>query len=150
VVKPTAPRPTTVTPVVPTFTPTAPTFTPTPLPPPGTADGIGTGGGNAPPVKLTPVVIGPELDSRYAASFQPNYPTDERRAGHTGRVVVRVLVGVDGRVKQVEKVSAPSDSFFEATERRALDKWRFKPGTRDGVPIESWRTMGVSFVLQDE
>ena len=26
----------------------------------------------------------------------------------------------------------------------------FKPGTRDGVPVEAWRTMAVSFVLNGE
>jgi len=109
---------------------------------------VGTGGdgGFVTPVKPTPVVIGPQRDSRFAGNFQPDYPADERRAGREGRV----LIGVDGRVKQVERVSAASDSFFEATERRALQKWRFKPGTRDGVAVETWYTTGVSFVLNDE
>ena len=99
------------------------------------------------PVK-PPVVVGPGINARF--NYQPDYPTDERRLGREGRVVVRVLVGTDGRVKQVEKVSAASDSFFEATRRRALEKWRLTPGTRDGVPIEAWRTMAVSFVMNDE
>ena len=119
-----------------------------PTTPPGPVGGTIDGGFVA-PVKSPPVVIGAELDSRFAGSFQPDYPVGERRADHQGRVVVRVLIGVDGRVKQVEKVSAASDAFFEATERRALQKWRFKPATRDGVPFETWRTMGVSFVLND-
>lgn len=120
---------------------------PTPLAPVG-----GTlGGGNfVAPVKPAPVMLGAELDSRFAGTFQPEYPAGERRAEHQGRVVVRVLIGVDGRVKQVEKVSAASDAFFEATERRALQKWRFKPASRDGVPIETWKNVGVSFVLNDE
>ena len=126
-------------------------YDPFPAPPwPGPSDRTGTGSGGGEPIKLTPVVIGPELDTRFAAGFQPDYPAGERRAEHQGRVVVRVLIGVDGRVKQVEKVSAASDAFFEATERRALQKWRFKPGTRDGVAIEAWKTIGVSFVLNDE
>jgi protein TonB len=117
---------------------------------PNEGTGIGTASGSGEPIKLTPVVIGPELDTRFAGGFQPDYPAGERRAEHQGRVVVRVLIGVDGRVKQVEKVSAASDAFFEATVRRALQKWRFKPGTRDGVAIEAWKTIGVSFVLNDE
>ena len=119
-----------------------------PTTPPGPVGGTIDGGFVA-PVKPTPVVMGAELDSRFAGSFQPDYPVGERRAEHQGRVVVRVLVGIDGRVKQVEKVSAPSDAFFEATEKRALQKWRFKPATRDGVPYETWKNVGVSFVLND-
>lgn len=95
-----------------------------------------------------PVVVGPGINPRF--NYQPDYPSDERRLGREGRVVVRVLVGTDGRVKQVEKVSAASDSFFEATRRRALEKWRLTPGTRDGVAVEAWRTMAVSFVMNDE
>ncbi len=32
---------------------------------------------------------------------------------------------------------------------RALAKWRFKPATRDGMAEEAWRTMSVTFVLED-
>jgi len=138
-----------VEPLVPTTAPDSPVFPPEPPTPPAPTGGIGTGGG-VEPIKLPPVVIGPVRDPRYAANFQPEYPAIERRLGHEGRVVVKVLVGVDGRVKQVQKVSAASDEFFAVTERRALDKWRFKPGTRDGVPIEAWQTVSLSFVLNDE
>lgn len=100
------------------------------------------------PVKPQPVIVGPGVNPRF--NYQPDYPSDERRLGREGRVVVRVLVGTDGRVKQVEKVSAASESFFEATRRRALERWRLTPGTKDGVPVEAWRTMAVSFVMNDE
>lgn len=120
---------------------------------PGPSVEPGTSGGNGtviPTIKPPPVIIGPQPDTRFAGIFQPEYPAGERRAEHQGRVVVRVLIGVDGRVKQIEKVSAASDAFFAATQKRALEKWRFKPGTQDGIPVEAWRTMTVSFVLSQE
>jgi protein TonB len=122
-----------------------PTFTPTPI------DGAGSGGGGVSlPAKPTPPVLTtPTIDQRYANLFQPVFPPDEQRAGHNGRVVVRVLVGVDGRVKDIARVSATSDSFFEVTRKRALDKWRFKPATRDSIPVEAWREVAVSFVLNE-
>lgn len=97
-----------------------------------------------------PPLVGASVDPRYADDFQPTYPPAERRAEHEGRVVVRVLIGVDGRVKQIERVSAASDAFFAATERQARARWRFKPATRGDVPVEQWKTMSVSFVLKDE
>jgi len=97
-----------------------------------------------------PVMVGPNIDPRYAGYFQPAYPPDEIRAGNAGRVTVKVLIGVDGRVKDIEKISAASDSFWDATRRQALSKWRFKPATRDGVPYETWKTMNVSFVLNQD
>ena len=150
-VKSEAPTPRETVAVPETIVPTPPSdSTPytAPTTPPGPVGGTIDGGFVA-PVKPPPVVMGAELDSRFAGSFQPEYPAGERRAEHQGRVDVRVLVVADGRVKQVEKVSAPSSDFFEATERRALQKWRFKPATRDGIPIEVWKTVGLSFVLND-
>ena len=64
--------------------------------------------------------------------------------------MIRVLIGTDGRVKQVERVSAASDAFFAAAEHQALTKWRFKPATSDGTPIEQWKTMSLRFELQEE
>ena len=114
----------------------------------GVTGGTGTIVEPLPPVHV-PVLTGVQLDPRYAGLFQPAYPPSEMRAGREGRVQVRVLVGIDGRVKQVELLSAASDAFFEATKRQALSKWRFKPALRDGVPEEGWRTMNVSFVIND-
>jgi periplasmic protein TonB len=114
------------------------------LTPPGTGTEIGTViEKKVPP----PVFIEAGIDSRYANLFQPPYPSSEIRAGNEGRVVVRVLIGIDGRVKQVEKVSATSDAFFAAAERQALTKWRFKPATKDGVPFEQWKQMSLRFQL---
>lgn len=99
-----------------------------------------------PPAK-SPVMIDASADPRFAREFQPEYPAGERRLGNEGKVEVRVLIGVDGRVKLVERISAASEAFWLATERQALRRWRFRPATRDGVAIESWRTMTVRFEM---
>jgi len=121
---------------------------------PGTtgADGGVVGGTGTvvdPPKPVpAPVVVAPGVDPRYADALQPSYPAEERRAGREGRVVVRVLVGTDGRVKDVVRVAAASDAFWRATEDQARRRWRFKPGTRDGVPVEAWREMALTFRLE--
>jgi protein TonB len=134
-------------PEVATTTPDTPHFDAGPSLPPNPTVGTAT---VFEPVKAPPVIVGAQPDARFASAFQPEYPLGERRAQHEGRVTVRVLIGTDGRVKQVERISAASDDFFAATQRRALEKWRFKPATRDGEPFETWRTMSVSFVLKDD
>ena len=80
--------------------------------------------------------------------FQPPYPSQLLRMGVEGKAVVRVLIGADGRVKQVAVISADDPLFAEATERQALRKWRFKPPTRDGAPIETWKQMTVRFEIR--
>lgn len=129
--------------------PTTPSFN-LPLTPPLDPGPI-AGLGDSPAVTPSPLpaLVGAAVDPHYAGDFQPTYPPAERRAGHEGRVVVRVLIGVDGRVRQIEKVSATSDAFFAVTRERALSKWRFKPATRGDVPVEQWKQMSVSFVLEN-
>lgn len=103
----------------------------------------------AEPVKVLPPLMSASQDPRYLKDFQPDYPASELRAQRDGQVSVRVLIGVDGRVKAVEQVRATSTAFFEVTKRQALGKWRFKPASRGGVPEESWKVMNVRFELEN-
>lgn len=137
-------------PLVPTEGPAVITTTTVIDPPSGPIVGIDPGPvviDPAPPV--APALIDPIVDPRYAGDFQPTYPAAERRAGREGKVSIRVLVGIDGRVKDATRLSATSDEFWHVTLTRALSKWRFKPGTRGGVPVEAWRTLSLTFVLKD-
>jgi protein TonB len=95
-----------------------------------------------------PVLVDATLDPRYGDRVQPDYPSALARQEITGTVTVRILIGADGRVKQVQQVSATDPLFFEATQRQALKYWRFKPAMRDGIAIESWQTKTVRFKLE--
>ncbi len=101
-----------------------------------------------PPPPLPPAPVRMEAKLR-SGDLQPPYPASEERLGNEGMVVVRVTVGPDGRVKAVEKVRATSDAFFRSTERHALRAWRFAPATEDGRPVESRKTMTLTFRLDD-
>lgn len=135
-----APNPIKTTDILPPPTP------PTPIVEPG----VGNGGGVVIDPPKPPVMVNAEVDPKYRNLLQPPYPAEEQRAGNSGRVVVRVRIGTDGRVKEVNKVSAASDAFYAAAERQALTKWRFRPATKDGVAIEQWKTMSLSFVLNQD
>ena len=112
--------------------------------------------GKADPQPRQEVVLPPapppqpaRVEARLRSSgVQPPYPASEERLGNEGKVVVRVTIGADGRVKAVERVSATSDAFYRAAERHALRAWRFAPATEDGRPVESRRTMTVNFQLE--
>jgi periplasmic protein TonB len=92
-----------------------------------------------------PIFNAATRDSRFARSFQPDYPVGMLRQEIEGSVTVRVLVGTDGRVRQVQILSATESDFARATEKQALKAWRFKPATRDGIPVEDWQTLTVRF-----
>jgi periplasmic protein TonB len=85
------------------------------------------------------------------ASFQPAYPPSARRADIEGTVFVRVRIGVDGKVitATIEK-SSTHDILDSAAIQHALRKWRFKPATQDGKPIEGVRVISVVFQLKHE
>jgi protein TonB len=53
-------------------------------------------------------------------------------------------------VEAVEKVSATSDAFWRVTERQALSRWRFKPATVDGNPVQSSKVLSVFFKLDGQ
>jgi protein TonB len=136
-------------------TPTDPVNTLDPQPPagpatfdPGPVGPVITDPPADPPPVAKPVRTIAMLDKRFADRFQPAYPGRELREEVEGRAKVRVLVGIDGRVKAVEDLGATSPGFFTETKRQALDKWRFKPATLDGAPVESWFTITVTFELR--
>ncbi|HEX8654481.1 MAG TPA: energy transducer TonB [Allosphingosinicella sp.] len=95
----------------------------------------------APPVRREAVLL--------SGGLQPPYPTSEQRDRREGTVVIRIVVGPDGRVVRAEKVSATSDAFYEATARHARARWRFRPATVDGRPVEATKTLTVRFQLRD-
>lgn len=121
-------------------------------PPTSMGDGLGSDPPHFPPPPpldppKPPVLTGVQFDQRYAASFQPAYPSREQAEQTEGVVTLRVLVGTDGRVKDVIQVRATTSGFFEATKRQALKAWRFKPATRDGVAYAEWKEVTARFVM---
>lgn len=110
----------------------------------GGDDEAGSAFGNIPKVP-TPIFTAALRDPRFAKDFQPDYPVGKLRLEIEGSVTVRILVGTDGRVRQVQILSATDPDFARATEKQALRAWRFKPAKRDGVPVEDWQTLTVRF-----
>jgi periplasmic protein TonB len=158
------PRPLTPTYVPPTNTPFDPPDDPpfiTNTPPEvvgGFVDGKGGGDIDIPDIVKPPEVITPppppifikaKRDMRFARDFQPNYPSGLLAREVEGTASVRVLIGVDGRVREASIVSASHPDFGQAAVRQALKAWRFKPATRGGVAVEDWQTVSVSFVINE-
>jgi protein TonB len=96
-----------------------------------------------------PVRRDAEVDPAYRGFLQPPYPPSEQRAEREGDVRVRVTIGTNGRVIAVQMLSATSDAFWRVTERQALTRWRFRPATVDGRPVESTKLMNLHFQIQD-
>uniref|UniRef100_A0A7C4TDZ2 TonB family protein n=1 Tax=candidate division WOR-3 bacterium TaxID=2052148 RepID=A0A7C4TDZ2_UNCW3 len=66
----------------------------------------------------------------------PKYPESAKAIGATGRIVVRVVVGTDGKVKAATIISSFGNPACEEAALNAARQWEFKPATRDGEPFE--------------
>lgn len=77
----------------------------------------------------------------------PRYPVAARRAGVQGPVVIRGIVRRDGTIDNLEIIKdLPYGLGDEA--RRAVNRWRFRPATYRGEPIDVYYTVTVNFRLQ--
>ena len=77
----------------------------------------------------------------------PRYPSSARRAGVEGRVMVRGIVRRDGTIDNVEIIRDLPHGLGESA-RQAVSRWRFRPATYRGEPIDVYYTVTVNFKLQ--
>lgn len=76
----------------------------------------------------------------------PIYPTMARRVGAGGSAVIRGIVRRDGAIDEVEIVKDLPYGMGEAA-RDAVRRWRFRPATYRGEPIDVYYTVTVNFRL---
>ncbi|MDE2605804.1 MAG: energy transducer TonB [Burkholderiales bacterium] len=154
VAKPVAPRQA-VTPPPPTPVTAAPEQPPAPVAPAGTAQPqpapapIAAPLATALPAPPAPAPVEPpSTDAAYLRNPKPAYPPMSKRLGEQGKVIVRVLIGVDGTALDAR---VRDSSGYDRLDRAALEtvrKWRFVPGRRAGVPEAMWFNVPFNFVLE--
>ncbi|MBK9250022.1 MAG: TonB family protein [Ignavibacteria bacterium] len=77
------------------------------------------------------------------------FPEMARRAGIEGKVIVRVLVGKDGKPKPGKyKIEDSSNEMFNQAAIDAIMKTPFTPAIQNGQPIEVWVTVPMNFQLR--
>jgi len=89
----------------------------------------------------------PSSEADYLNNPKPQYPVLSRRLQEQGKVIVRVLVGVDGLPLQA---TVKTSSGYERLDKAALNtvlSWRYIPGKRGGVPEAMWSDVPVNWVL---
>ncbi len=77
--------------------------------------------------------------------IQPTYPEAAKAVGATGTIVVRVVVGTDGKVKSASVLSSFGNPACEASALAAAKKFEFSPATKDGVPFEQKISIPFTF-----
>ncbi len=87
------------------------------------------------------------VDSRNCQ--KPEYPSQSLRAQEEGLVVLQFLIGEDG-VPLDSKVDKSSGyRRLDEAARKALVLCRFKPGTENGKPVQSWARLEYLWKIEE-
>lgn len=68
--------------------------------------------------------------------------------GEQGKVMLRVLISVDGRPEQIELKQSSGFDRLDRQARETVLRWRFVPGKRNGVAEAMWYLVPINFVLE--
>ena len=74
---------------------------------------------------------------------EPSYPEFAREAQIQGKVTLHVLVGKDGRVKNVKVIKGVTGLNEAAVD--AIKKWVFKPALSNNKPVAVWVEVPMDF-----
>jgi protein TonB len=77
----------------------------------------------------------------------PTYPLNAVTSHWEDSLVVRYVIGKDGRVKEVTVISHADRHLFEEEAVKAIAHWRFRPLIKDGQPVEVVHELTVNFKL---
>lgn len=104
----------------------------------GVGDGVGPG-----------IARNPKVPPRVASTAAPVYPQALRDAGIGGRVVVRGVIGIDGRVESAVVVRSSGNSTLDNNALSAFYKWRFSAAKNDaGQKVCCYFVQGFPFVIE--
>ena len=100
-----------------------------------------------PPAKHEPVVVPAVIDANNNCR-KPEYPAVSRRMEETGTVVLNFLIGVDGRVAESRVEQSSGHPRLDEAAREAMSLCKFKAGTVDGKPEQTWARIKYTWTLQ--
>ena len=90
-------------------------------------------------------VSGEVQQAKLLRQAPPVYPAAARQAGTSGVVRLWVVIGTDGRVRDIRVMNGPGREFDVAA-IEAVWQWVYKPTLLNGQPVEVVTTVEVNFV----
>lgn len=94
------------------------------------------------PVELWTVQVEPKITHQ----VQPEYPSLAIKAGIEDKVLVKVLIGPDGKVR--DAVVMRGKEMFRASALEAFRQYVFTPALQNDKPVSVWMAMPIQFVLR--
>lgn len=84
-----------------------------------------------------PAHIAPVIDAKHSCQL-PEYPAASRRLDEQGTVTIGFLIDAKGAAVASRIEASSGFQRLDEAARAALSHCRFKPGTVDGMPEQSW------------
>lgn len=103
---------------------------------------LGSGPANALPASTDLTGLAP------IRKVDPKYPPDLMDQNIEGEVILYAVIRADGSVDSIQVVRSV-DPQLDANAKSALSQWKFRPATKDGVPVALEAIVHVPFVLPD-
>jgi len=101
----------------------------------------------APPKQEAPLRVGGDVKAPVAISkVDPVYPEVARKARVSGIVIVECIIDKSGTVRDVQVLKGLPFGLDQAAVE-AVKKWKFKPGTLNGQPVDVIFNLTVNFKL---
>jgi TonB family protein len=108
----------------------------------GNGVGDGSGGGMGGGFKIGGGVSAPTV----IFQVEPEYSEEARKAKFQGTVLLSLVVDETGKAVNI-RVSRPLGLGLDQKAIEAVEKWKFKPGTKDGKPVPVQASVEVNFRL---
>ena len=103
----------------------------------------------AKPIPAAPSqVVLPSSDADYLQNSKPIYPVNSKRLGEQGKVIVRVLIGVDGLAQKAEIRTSSGYDRLDQAALTTVQSWRYVPGKRGGIAEAMWFSVPINYVLE--
>lgn|GEM_PF-2181653 len=80
-------------------------------------------------------------------NLPPAYPAAARQSGHSGRVLLSVLVAVDGTAQDVQLAKSSGYPSLDEAALAAVKQWRFEPARRNGAAVKFSIDVPIRFRL---
>ena len=89
-----------------------------------------------------------EAKPEYLANPAPAYPSEARRKGWSGLVVLKVAVDKDGNPTDVIIEQSSGHDVLDTSASKTVKRWKFKPAKLGDMPVESQVKVPVRFDLK--
>lgn len=95
-------------------------------------------------------VFGGDLDAppQPTSKIQPAYPSSLLSKGIGGRVLISCTVDATGKVTGTTIKSSSGHPDLDKAAINAVNRWKFKPGTKSGKPVKSVAVVPFNFEVK--